>query len=1446
MHTFYRSIRPAWLLAPAVWLLGMSDALAQQGKAGAVNIPIANAIANEYTSVTANVAAGATSITVADNVLNANGRFAGALAPGDLVMLIQMQGATINTTATTNAYGAVSAYNNAGKNELLEVRSVSGSNTITFYCGTSNAYSASGRAQVVRIPRYTTLTLAAGASLTAPAWNGTTGGIVAVETQGDVVLGNNAVINATGLGFRGGAVHNVSTNPSAGADYASTSNAYGGEKGESIAGYQADYDNLTGRYGRGAPANGGGGGNTHNAGGGGGANVGTGTWTGTGNPAAGFNNAWNQEAANFATSTSPGGGRGGYTYSANDQNAGTTGPGNTAWAGDNRKNLGGQGGRPLVTTGGLLFFGGGGGAGDSNDNSGTSGGNGGGLVYMLVGGNIVNASGATGTAIRANGNSTGTSANDAPGGGGGGGAVVLNVAGSIASVAVSATGGVGGSQNLNTAEAEGPGGGGGGGYIQYTTASTAAAPSFTTAGAAGGTTNSPSLTEFIPNGATAGGAGVAGRFTYAAQCALVADVAAAFTTAPTTATAGASVSYTVQFSNNGPDVASGVTRTVTIPANAASSVSAPNATSVTGNQASGWTITYPGGTVATGNTSYTFSLVPATNGGTFSLTAATTTTTNQGPNATADSNTTTLTVNTVAVTGTVFEDVNYGGGAGRPANAAGAVGRTGATVEFYNSANAYVGATTTGTNGTYSYNLPAAGTYTVRVVNSTVTSSRTGYVNTLVPVQTYNGTTTAVGGANPAFTDAATNSGNQSLTALTAGTTTPQSIASVTAGGGTTTGPSFGFNFDLVVNTNDAGQGSLRQFITNANALGGEASLAQAGSNAAGVLPTNTETSIFMIPDGAAHPGLLASGSGGPASQLAGGVAVITPASVLPTISGANTSIDATTQTSNIGNTNGGTLGAGGTVGTGATALSTVNRPEVQMVGNRNFDGVVVGATNATVRGLSLYGFSRNISVDTDITAFLIEQNVIGTSATSFSDPGVNVRTLNEGIVLNDADNGIIRNNLIGYNGGMGIWLLGNGNGSNGNLVSNNELRGNGQETKPAPEGLVFDGMELQGNSTTNTVAGNLITASYGHGIDSFGNGIGGNTVSGNTISNNGVGVATGTGEEGSGLRLFAATNQTIISNNVLSGNNGSGVLVVGSANNITISQNSTFGNTRLGIDLLVDNSIPLFYNGNTGTTSNVTINDNGDGDGGGNGQLNFPVITRATLTANGLLVQGFARPGSRIELFTADNTPNSVTANVGFGQGRTYLGTFTEGSTTGTSPDTDNGTGTYGPGNVNGLNQGTDNTNAFSFLIPLTGNFAGLAAGTTLTSTATLNNSTSEFSGNATLAALSGFVYEDVNYGGGAGRPRSASGTVGRPGATIELYNGTTLVSTTTTDANGQYTFGATPGTYTVRVVNSTVSSSRTGYVAGLLPVQTYNGTTTAVGGVNPAFTDAAANNGS
>ncbi|MEE8306717.1 MAG: hypothetical protein V3R81_05585, partial [Gammaproteobacteria bacterium] len=214
----------------------------------------------------------------------------------------------------------------------------------------------------------------------------------------------------------------------------------------------------------------------------------------------------------------------------------------------------------------------------------------------------------------------------------------------------------------------------------------------------------------------------------------------------------------------------------------------------------------------------------------------------------------------VTVSGTVFEDVNYGGGTGRNLAAANAdkgsytLERGGVTVELYDDpAGNYISNTVTAVDGTYSFTaLTPPANYTVRVVNSTVTSVRTGSNGSEVAVQTFRmdgasegaGTgATKVGGEQPADMDAPANNTTQTLANLQApGGQYTQSIITVDASGGDVTGVDFGFNFDTIVNTNNSGQGSLRQLILNANLLTDNASLAQNG------LTAGVETSIFMIP----------------------------------------------------------------------------------------------------------------------------------------------------------------------------------------------------------------------------------------------------------------------------------------------------------------------------------------------------------------------------------------------------------------------------------------------------------------------------------------------------------------------------------------------------------------------------------------------------------------------
>ncbi|MFN3316821.1 MAG: hypothetical protein ACK40K_08415, partial [Raineya sp.] len=273
---------------------------AQAGKDGALTITTANTVLNRYTRVTADVLAGSNTITVVNiNDLNRDGitylptgfvtnssvYASNALSPGDLIVLYQAQGAVIDASNAID-YGTVINFNGAGTYEFAQVESVSG-NTITLSCRAKNSYFSARYVQVIRVPQYTTLTVNAGASVVAipwgsPAFGGADpsalerrrGGFMVVHATNIV---NNGTIHANEAGFRGGTRENITS--AAGdtfyTDFRTNNPALSAEKGESIAGYRDDYDNLyNGRYGRGAPANGGGGGNAHNAGGGGGANGG--------------------------------------------------------------------------------------------------------------------------------------------------------------------------------------------------------------------------------------------------------------------------------------------------------------------------------------------------------------------------------------------------------------------------------------------------------------------------------------------------------------------------------------------------------------------------------------------------------------------------------------------------------------------------------------------------------------------------------------------------------------------------------------------------------------------------------------------------------------------------------------------------------------------------------------------------------------------------------------------------------------------------------------------------------------------------------------------------------------------------------------------------------------------------------------------------------------------
>ncbi|MBF9239242.1 cadherin-like domain-containing protein [Hymenobacter sp. BT683] len=848
-----------------------------------------------------------------------------------------------------------------------------------------------------------------------------------------------------------------------------------------------------------------------------------------------------------------------------------------------------------------------------------------------------------------------------------------------------------------------------------------------------GTFTSVTATSTITTTTVQGGSTADNTATVAVVVRPVADVTTTLT-GPTTIAAGQpSGNYTVTFKNNGPNAATGVTRTVTLPSGVTGVVRP-------GGTLSGSTITYApvGGTMASGQVeSFTFSFTaPATTGSGLELTSSIATTSSQGTAGAPDEAKLILTVGQ-ALTGYVYEDPNYGGGLGRPRSASGTRVRPDAIVQLYNASGNFVASTLTNANGLYAFAV-ASGDYTVRVVNASVTSWRPGAVSTLIPVQTYNGADDRVGGEDPTKVDAGATA--TTLSALRTATTTAQSIAAVTVSGDITVGPDFGFNFSTIVNTKDSGQGSLRQFIINSNQLT-NVGLDQVASSNGGASPSaGRETSIFMISDGQAHAGLR---SGLP-NQLteANGVsrAVIRLLSTV-TISDAYTSLDATTQTLNVGDTNPGTIGTTEKVGTSATTLTALNRPEVEIAGVSIGTVLAVTGSAGLVRQVAIRGGSaQTISLGTGSTGFLIDEILVGTSAINYAWPGDNTNSANFGINITGAGVvGTVEGSIVSFTGNSGIVV--NNETSAGLLtIKDSEFNQNGYTSAGGDAITLGDGV----GSGQMLIEKNIFTRPNSSAVQFEIGQTAASIVRNNTIISAGKGGAGTSVDqlEGSAICYLQRNGNRrgaqldLITNNVIVDTQASAIVVGYGQQNVTISQNSIFNSGAIAIDLNTQSNSyvggPSVGSETYGSGDGVTIN-NGDlttGTALPNRGLDYPVLTSLDVVGSDLIVEGFSRPGALIEFYipALDRTR--------FGEGHIFLAAATENS----PEDEDAGSGSYGPTAVNGLLQGQDGTaSRFRFVLPfgsLTSTKRTDIRNLGLTATATLNNSTSEFSGNVPFAA--------------------------------------------------------------------------------------------------------------
>lgn len=349
---------------------------------------------NSYTSVFS-LDICTNSITVAD---------LSTFNPGDTVVIMQMKGAAIDSSNTIN-FGNITNLNNAGLYEFNYIKSKNG-NTIELQNTMLHRYNAiSGKVQLIRVPYFSSLTV--NSTLSCPAWDGTKGGVLIINSANEVNL--NAPIDVSSKGFYGGSVGGGFS--CGNTDLWAVPSPAGGKKGEGIADYIPGFDAGGGRL-----ATGGGGAYAANSGGGGGGNYGAG----------GLGGSHSNTCANTTQSM--------------------------------------QGAAGNYSSGARVFAGGGGGGGQQDDGQAVAeGGRGGGIVIIKA--ITLNSNNQR---IVANGESVTTLVRDEGGAGGGaGGSVVLFVNGYAGNLSLEAKGGDGSSNNniIYPTRCHGPGGGGGGGFI---------------------------------------------------------------------------------------------------------------------------------------------------------------------------------------------------------------------------------------------------------------------------------------------------------------------------------------------------------------------------------------------------------------------------------------------------------------------------------------------------------------------------------------------------------------------------------------------------------------------------------------------------------------------------------------------------------------------------------------------------------------------------------------------------------------------------------------------------------------------------------------------------------------------------------------------------------------------------------------------------------------------
>lgn len=579
-------------------------------------------------------------------------------------------------------------------------------------------------------------------------------------------------------------------------------------------------------------------------------------------------------------------------------------------------------------------------------------------------------------------------------------------------------------------------------------------------------------------------------------------------------------------------------------------------------------------------------------------------------------------------------------------------------------------------------------------------------------------------------------------------------VAKVTLNSAPITDLDFGFSFNVVTDIRDGDddlssnrsvQGSLRQFITNANEISG----------------ANT---MRFVPSVATNE----TGSGGNWWK-------ITLSSELPAITDPLTTLDGRSFNLNsplsILNPNSGTVGTGGSVGIDGISLSTFERKELELdlndVGN---NALSVNSTGAFVlRHFALFNNARTVSV-ANIVGGTIENNMIGTRADGTDPTGLNQSDLGILITGSGSQTPLIQRNYIAYTKDSGVRS------ENGNATiqfTKNEVYRAGSSVNNA------DGLEGIGtwSITQNLFHENGKTSGsdvYGGAGIELGN-IAGTVTSGNTIRNNTI-----RDQRTTGINVLNRVSNTLVEKNIITGNGtdyssspykGAGVRLsfpdAQSQQGVFITKNSFSNNKGLAIDIVTSgNGQADGVSPNDGVIENATTEPNKG--------LDYPVFTLATVDGNQLTVEGYIGKNSTrltgvytIEIYKAadDGNQQGLIEEGGslirpHGEGQTLIGTINT--------------------NANGTFSETFTVSSTSIVI--NDRITAL--------TFDSGNNTSEFSTNqrvvATGVTVNGYVYQDDNH-----NALREGGESGIENVTIVLFNkNLNNCKSVLTDANGFYQF--------------------------------------------------------